>query len=74
MCFIYSHVFCFKLNKPICDQYNHMTAVLGGCSSMIIVCCFCGGKKSGGSQKKVLRLLLPRTSDKLNLITVFTRR
>ena len=40
---------------------------------MIIVCCFCGGKKSGGSQKKVLRLLLPRTSDKLNLITIFTR-
>ena len=40
---------------------------------MIIVCCFCGGKISGGSQKKVLRLLLPRTSDKLKLITVFTR-
>ena len=29
MCFIYLQVFCFKLNKPICDQYNHMTAVWG---------------------------------------------
>ena len=43
MCFIYSQVFCFKLNKPICDQYNHMTAVLGDAHQLFVV--FVGVKK-----------------------------
>ena len=68
MCFIYLQVFCFKLNKPISDQYNHMTAVWG-----VLIndyCLFvCGGKKKGRFTEKGSQVTVgPRTSDKLNLI------